>query len=844
MTKAGRLVAATLAMLVMSATAVSARADQRRFAGRPLADALRELQADGLKIVFSSELVRPEMRVTSEPTGSPRRKLDAMLRPHGLEVRSGPGGRLLVVRARKTLPAALPRATPVPGVVAGRVIDGRTGVPLAGVRVADDGGIAATRTDESGAFVLDSLPPGHHTLLASLVGYSLGRPAVEVQSGERVELLVPLADGTGTYTEHITVMGDRFRGGASAVIPAVQTMTSAELRGLSGVLADDPLRAVQALPGVATSGDRRSEFSVRGSDFRHMGLSIDGLPTPWLLHNVRYYENNGSIALINGDLISAATLASGAQAQGHPERLGAWLDFGIREGSRDAAEGRAAVSLSSASVVGDGPIGDAHRGSWLASVRQSYLQWLIHQVGGTDYAFGFTDAQTKFVYDVTPRQQVQVGAVVGRSRLDQRQSITGPNTLGVGSTAAGVGWLGWRSTMGSALVITNRIGVVGSTFENDHSSGAVLASGSTSEISYSGGAAWTVGPALVARGGVFVDRQRASSMSTPYSNTATGSLAARRAERVDGLATTSAVDGRVTWAWSGSRGLEAGARISRWSLGGGATASPWALVALPLGRSLALRAGVSAAHQRPDFDQIVGTYGSRDARPERALSTDVGIEGRLQPELRWQATLYDRREHDVLRLEDSEARLVGNQLELPPSLVPSWRNALDGRSRGVELLIQRRAATGLSGWFSYAYGRARYNDSVRGESFWSDFDERHTINAFAEARLSPRTSVSVKLRSGSGLPIPGYFEESADGLTVGADRNTVRLPPYARLDVRGNRAFNYRRSRMTLFAEVVNVLNRTNYALDYGMVLANGRAVDFVSTQLPLLPSAGVLIEF
>ena len=36
-------------------------------------------------------------------------------------------------------------------------------------------------------------------------------------------------------------------------------------------------RAVQALPGVATGNDFRSDFSVRGSDSRHMGLSIDGV---------------------------------------------------------------------------------------------------------------------------------------------------------------------------------------------------------------------------------------------------------------------------------------------------------------------------------------------------------------------------------------------------------------------------------------------------------------------------------------------------------------------------------------------------------------------------------------
>ena len=77
---------------------------QPTYAGRPLGDVLRELQAAGLNIVFSSEIVRPPMKVLTEPKAvQPRKILDEILRPHGLQVRSGPGGALLVV------PAAAPR---------------------------------------------------------------------------------------------------------------------------------------------------------------------------------------------------------------------------------------------------------------------------------------------------------------------------------------------------------------------------------------------------------------------------------------------------------------------------------------------------------------------------------------------------------------------------------------------------------------------------------------------------------------------------------------------------------------------------------------------------------------
>jgi hypothetical protein len=66
---------------------------------------------------------------------------------------------------------------------------------------------------------------------------------------------------------------------------------SADIQNLRGVLADDPLRAVQVLPGVASADDLRSEFSVRGSPFTHLNMTVDGFSTPYLLHTVRAIED-------------------------------------------------------------------------------------------------------------------------------------------------------------------------------------------------------------------------------------------------------------------------------------------------------------------------------------------------------------------------------------------------------------------------------------------------------------------------------------------------------------------------------------------------------------------------
>ena len=92
----------------------------------------------------------------------------------------------------------------------------------------------------------------------------------------------------------------------------------------------------------------------------------------------------------------------------------------MREGSRAATGFRGAVSGTAASMLAEGPLGRSAKGSWLASTRYSYIDWLVRRVvPDFDAVFGFADLQSKVVYDVTPRQRVEVMGIAGRARLDQ-----------------------------------------------------------------------------------------------------------------------------------------------------------------------------------------------------------------------------------------------------------------------------------------------------------------------------------------------------------------------------------------------------------------------------------------
>jgi hypothetical protein len=172
-------------------------------------------------------------------------------------------------------------------------------------------------------------------------------------------------------------------------------------------------------------------------------------------------------------------------------------------------------------------------------------------------------------------------------------------------------------------------------------------------------------------------------------------------------------------------------------------------------------------------------------------------------------------------------------------------NALSGSTTGIETLIQSTTSHGLAGWVSYATGRTRVIDTLTGETFDGDHDQRHTFNAYGRYRLSARTTISSKLRIASNIPIAGYFERRGEELFLSDRRNRSRLPIYARLDARFNHVFNFTKRRLTLFVEVINVLNRTNFGPDDGSIaFQTGRALGHSRSLLPVLPSAGLIVEF
>jgi hypothetical protein len=719
--------------------------------------------------------------------------------------------------------------------VTGVIIDAASAKPLAGARVVLVEIARSAQSGPDGRFEFQNVPAGPHTLTVSLIGYIFVRRQIDAGGPATIDLTIPVSEGTGAYQETVTVAATA--GAKSEVGVASQVdLGSAGLQDLRGVAADDPMRAMQALPGVATGDDFQAQFSVRGSAFRHVGVVIDGTATPLLLHTVRSTNDTGSIAMINSDVLDRASLMAGPHPQRQGDWLGATLDFGMREGSRDRPQVRAAVSGTNASIVVEGPLGHGRRGSWLVSARKSYIDWLIRKIDpNIDGTLGFTDTQGKLAYDLTPRQQIQLTFVAGVSKFDN-QNTSLANGLSTGDSKGALVSAAWRYTR-DRLLVTERASFVGSRFSDLGLFEQELGSGYARAIDLRSDAAW------------FLDKQWSVQFGAK-TETEHQTLVERNFVIVSGLPRPRLVDtsGNDTTLASGwgelsyrtpTSGLSIGTRVTADSLSGRSIASPWLLGERTIG-AFVVRLGAGEAHQFPELEY---QRALSERVPERATLLDLSVEHHLSPELSWQLTAFARDDTNVIRRVGEDRLVDGNHLNA--TTFPQFASSLEGPTRGVDVTVTRRGSSGLTGWVAYTFAHTRYHDRLTGEHFDGDFDQRHTVNVFVQERLSYRTAISAKLRVGSNFPLVGYFQGTIDDLKLGAERNQVRLPTYARLDIRATRTFTFDRRRLTLFLELMNATGHDNVGQGVGSFRGpEFNAVNYTEKLIPFVPSAGVLIEF
>jgi TonB-dependent Receptor Plug Domain/Carboxypeptidase regulatory-like domain len=406
------------------ATGLLASASGSTYAGRPLGDVLRELQATGLNIVFSSEIVRPTMNVLTEPKAVlPRKILDEILRPHGLQVRSGPGGALLVVRLRE------PRSSPVTGAgqvvlretppvtVAGQVVAGVDNAPVAGAAI--EAGARRTVTDAAGRFAIDATP-GTLRLAVTAKGFVTQRVDLPVVAGmSAIEIVLVVSP---EFRETVTVSAVESKEAPASPHVVLAPVAVQRVAGAG----DNVFRALQTLPGVSPTDDFSSRLAVRGGGPDQNLTVMDGVE----IHNP--YRLFGIASAFNPEIVDHFELTAGGFGAKYGDRLSSILLVNNRQGTpTKRLTGSATASFTDANVVLEGKLPGRASGSWLVTGRRTYYDLIAARIVKNEFPY-FQDVQAKGVWDPKPGHRLMLFALRSREGADVRDDSTPGDKTNVG----------------------------------------------------------------------------------------------------------------------------------------------------------------------------------------------------------------------------------------------------------------------------------------------------------------------------------------------------------------------------------------------------------------------------
>jgi len=731
------------------------------------------------------------------------------------------------------------------GEVRGSVIDARGGEALAKVEILLGSGAWRTTTDSAGHFLLSNVEPGDYVLNVSTVGYHLIKKPFHLDAGDIKDFEVILSPDTFHQTDTVEAKADPFEA-ARADNPAALVLAGNDAKNLASVLADDPLRAVQSLPGVSSNNDFDARFSLRGADFDRIGLYVDGVLLHEPFHMIQGQNLSGTGSTFDGDMVDEMELHEGAFPARFGDRSAGVLDVTTRDGSRTDTTFRLAASVSNAGLIGEGPFGKKKRGSWLAVVRKSYLQYILARTfPDTTLIFGLEDAQARLTYDLTPKNNITLYFL--ESFSDLNRASVGTN-LGINSiVTAGYHYtlanLGWRYSPVERLLIVNHFAWMREKFNDQNPNKLPTSGGFYGEWVWNGSATWMWNSKSPLESGWSLRQLRDQGFSDQYQTVVT---APSVLDHFNGNALLAGGYLQQSWnAFSGRLRFTAGARWDHHSIDTVSAVSPSASAAFGVTSSTSIQLAWGQYTQYPEVSQLTSPLGSHGLLPERSIHAQAAIEQRLSQRTRLRAEYYNRADRDLIFQPLYDARILPNGKVFAPPINPSYVNSLRGYARGVEFFLQHSSANRLTGWISYAFGRTGMRDGVTGARFPSDYDQRHTVNVYGGYRLRPSINLSLKWSYGSGFPIPGYLRQSGTLYYLSNSRNQLRLGPFSRTDFRVNKAWTHNKWKLTLYGEVINLTDRANYVFESfnGYTASTKQAYVMLDKLFPILPSAGLVFE-
>lgn len=736
-----------------------------------------------------------------------------------------------------------------------------------------------------------TLPVGKVNLQYSYLGYEPAVLSFELNRDTVIEILLrPLS----TQLDEIVVRSRR-HSPENARLGNIY-VPIAQLTGMPSLLGEvDVMKSLQMLPGVQSTDEGKSDFSVRGGSPDQNLVMLDGIP----VYNTSHVF--GFLSIFNADAIKHVNFYKAGYPARFGGRLSSVVDIRTNDGNMERIKGSATVGLISMKAALEGPL-VKDKTSFNLSFRRTYIDLFMGTIldrlrkldedisENDDYNFYFYDINAKLQHKLSDRSSLFFMFYNGRDKLTT-QYDTREGWEGELLTLSSQDWK-WGSTLAAAkwnYIFSGNL-FLNSTFSlNNYKYGSHLSKDNiplnneqrdnrsyigmdynsgimdyslTSDLDY------VPSPQHYIRMGMAYTFHnfKPEILSQQASEESYDPIDFKNGRRIH--AHEAALYAEDEWEITPRLKANPGLRASLFNVEGKTYVGldPRLSLSYKLNRNMSLKAGYTQMKQYIHLLSSNALFLQTDlwvpvtsqVRPMTSHQYSVGAFYSLPHGLELSVETYYKDMRHILEYQDGASFL---------GLSAGWENKVEagqGRSFGLEVFLQKMTGN-TTGWIGYTWAKTdRCFDQINyGQWFPAKYDRRHSLNVSVMQKLGKHFELSANwiYNTGNVITLPLVEIESAnipddpDGggywtLEQFEHRNNYRLSGYHRLDLGISYYTNRNKPRHSIWnLSVYNAYNQRNpFLVTTDFVdeppYSHSRRVLKQITLFPIIPSLSYTYKF
>ena len=772
------------------------------------------------------------------------------------------------------------------GIIQGRIAEAGNNAAVPFANVVIQGTTLGASSDLDGNYSIKNLKPGLYNVEVSFLGFkSQVEYEVQVFNNKPAQVDFKLEEDSKTL-DAVVVKANPFEKKEESPV-SLRTIGVNEIERNPGGNRDIS-KALQSLPGVASSVAFRNDLIIRGGAPNENRFYLDGIEIPNINHFATQGASGGPVGLINVNFIREVEFFSGAFPANRGNTLSSVLNFKFKDPRQDRIGGNFTLGSSDAGVTIEGPIAPGH--SFMFSYRRSYLQFLF-QLVGLPFLPTYDDFQLKYKAKINDKNEITViglGAI-DQFKLnldddldeDQKRLVEVLPVNNQWNYALGVNWKNYREKGFSELVVSrnmlnNRAFKYSDNVEAD--TNLILDYRSQeieNKVRYENNwrdKGWKVNYGVAYE---FARYNNSTFSKITLPDGSTGEIDFSSAVDIHkwaafGQVSKTFVEGRLL--------LSLGTRVDGNSYSTQMaktyeTFSPRFSVSYAINDQFNLNANVGRYFQLPPYTTLgfqnnAGSFVNRENGLKYIASnhavlggefiTKTGLKVSVEGFFKyWENYPFLVRDSISLANLGADFGVIGNDEVTSDN---------EGRAYGVELLVQQKLWKNFYGILAYTWVRSEFQD-FNGDFVPSSWDAQHLISLTGGYKFKRNWELGLRWRFTGGSPYTPADEETSaligvwnlnrSALPDNSQLNGERLKPAHFLDIRVDKKWFFKKWALNLYLDIQNVYAfRAQQPPAYNLRTdSNGNALidpndssrylldRLENTTGTVLPSFGIIIE-